>query len=90
MQHNTYQKYLKALCAYIDDPNSKGACVFDTTYVLFRGANQAVVEAKDACASSDTCSAATDLVKTAKDGALSCLSSVWSYVSHSLGFRPSH
>ena len=80
MQHNTYQKYLKALCAYIEDPISKGSSVLDTAYVLFRGANQAVVEAKDACASSETCPATTDLVKTAEDSAASCLSLVWSYV----------
>jgi len=76
---------LRAICSYVDDPNSKGASVFDTTYVLYRGASQALVEAKDACSSSETCSSATNLVQTAKEGLSSSVSSVWSYFSDSLG-----
>ena len=81
MACNTPQKYLEAVCAYVDDPNSKGASVFNTTYVLFRSANRAVVEAKNACSSSETCSAA----QTAAEGLSSSVSSILSSVSNSLG-----
>ncbi|KAL7546991.1 hypothetical protein ACHAWF_010312 [Thalassiosira exigua] len=79
------KKYLTDLCAYVDDPDSKMAPLFDASLELVRAANKAVDGAKDMCSSSESCFAAMnkmhDLIKTASSSATSSFSSMWTYAS---------
>lgn len=64
------------LCAYVDDPDSSMAPVFDANLAAVKNAKLATDKVKNACSSSETCSAATETLS-------SSASSMWSYISDS-------
>ena len=68
--------YVPQLCAYVDDPDSSMAPVFDANLAAVKNAKLATDKVKNACSSSETCSAATETLS-------SSASSMWSYISDS-------
>mmetsp|Transcript_28972 Transcript_28972/g.47525 ORF Transcript_28972/g.47525 Transcript_28972/m.47525 type:complete len:288 (-) Transcript_28972:52-915(-) len=78
-------KYLDELCTYVDDPNSRMAPFFDASLEAVRGANLAADKAKAACSSSVSCTAAADLAQAASATISSSVSSIWNYISDSVG-----
>ena len=75
--------FIPIICAYVDDPDSSMASVFDANLAAVNGAKVATDKAKAACSSSETCSAAADFAQTTKETLSSSASSMRSYISES-------
>jgi hypothetical protein len=78
-------KFAPLLCAYVDDPDSSMASVFDAILEAVKNAKLATDKAKAACSASETCSAAADFAQTTSETLSSSVSSIWSYMSDSIG-----
>mmetsp|Transcript_11810 Transcript_11810/g.22404 ORF Transcript_11810/g.22404 Transcript_11810/m.22404 type:complete len:262 (-) Transcript_11810:3071-3856(-) len=74
-------RYLEDLCAYVDDPASNMAPVFDGTLVAVRGAYVAAEKAKTTCSSSESCTATMEFAQVASATVSSSISSMWNYIS---------
>jgi len=74
-------RYLEDLCAYVDDPASNMAPVFDRTLVAVRGAHISAEKAKATCLSSESCTATVEFAQVASATESSSISSMWNYIS---------